>query len=192
MAYNLTSFLDEIKRPRPSYAKGYAVARARNDDRRRAQTSQNDIIRARGVNGIGQKHSFNYTLSSSTNEFFSSFPQQRTQSKKRSWDDVQSYAKHCISLIEDPLWKHVCTELINMMGPESVLKIWNSDLGFFSSGTKTIGISCQAKEAAQLIQQYDFVLLGVLRRYFPTLNKLRVVIASNSYSCSYTCSSFCS
>ena len=121
----------------------------------------------------------------STYELFPSFPQ-HIQSKKRSWDDVQSYAKHCVSLIEDPLWKKVCTELINMMGPESVLKIWNSNLGSLSSRTKTIDLSCQTKETAKLIQQYDFVILEILRRYFPALKEVRV--CSNSLSWPYnTC-----
>lgn len=119
------------------------------------------------------------SLSSSTNKLFSSFPQRHSQGKKISFDETYFQAKQCITLIEDPLWKQVCTECIDMMGPAPVLKIWSSSLGSLTPETKTMDLSCPTKEAAQLIQQYDFVILGMLRRYFPTLNELRIEIKSN-------------
>lgn len=112
----------------------------------------------------------------STNEYSSSFSQVRSPSKKTACDETQSKANYCISLIEDPLWKKVCIEFINMMGPISVLKIWKSNLGSLSPQNNTIDLSCQTEEAAQLLQQYDFVILGILRRYFSALKELRISI----------------
>ena len=122
------------------------------------------------------KHSSNLTFPLSTHGFSSSFPQELYENQKISSDEANYKAKQFISHIEDPLWKKVCTELINMMGPVSVLKVWNSTLGPLSPENKSIELACKAKEAAHFIQQYDFVILSILRRYFPTLNELRVEV----------------
>ena len=89
--------------------------------------------------------------------------------------ESQSYntqAKYYLSLIKDPLWKHVCTEVISMMGPRCNLEIWNSRIGVISVDNKTIEIYCQTKELTRLLQQYDFVVLGSLQRYFSSIKKL--------------------
>jgi hypothetical protein len=64
-------------------------------------------------------------------------------------------------------------DLLNMMGPSSVLKIWQSKLGDFSQ-KKYIDIDCETKETAAFVEQYDFVILGSLERYFPELTQLRI------------------
>lgn len=89
--------------------------------------------------------------------------------------ESQSYntqAKYYLSLIKDPLWQHVCTEVISMMGPRCNLEIWNSRIGVISFDNKTIEIYCQTEELTQLLQQFDFVVLGSLQRYFPSIKKL--------------------
>ena len=85
-------------------------------------------------------------------------------------------AKCCISLIEDPLWKHVCFDFLNMMGPTPVLKIEGCKLGALSAQEKTIELSCQTKEAAQLLHQYNFVILEALRVYFPFIKEIQLKI----------------
>jgi hypothetical protein len=90
------------------------------------------------------------------------------------FDDSLAHAKRCISLIEDPLWKHICNEVMHIMGPLSVLKIWNSKLGALSSQDKIIDLYCQTEESAQFVQQYAFIILGSLKYYFPVLKKLRI------------------
>ena len=89
--------------------------------------------------------------------------------------ESQSYntqVKYYLSLIKDPLWKHVCTEVISMMGPRCNLKIWESRLGMISLDNKTIEIYCQTEELTRFLQQYDFVVLGGLQRYFPSIKEL--------------------
>jgi len=75
--------------------------------------------------------------------------------------------------IKDPLWKRVCQDVKDLMGTASVLKIWKSYLGPFSSQDKYLNIICENEEIAAFIQQYDFVILGSLRKYFPTLKQLK-------------------
>ena len=51
--------------------------------------------------------------SSAKNELFHEDELYRDQ---MSFEDAYSQVKHCLSLIKDPLWRSVCTEMIEMMG----------------------------------------------------------------------------
>jgi hypothetical protein len=103
--------------------------------------------------------------------------QKETSSYERLVIDEYAQVKSCISCIDDPLWRDICTDLLSMMGAASVLKIWQSKLGEFSQ-EKYIDIDCKTKEAAAFVQQYDFVILGSLQRYFPGLAQLRIKVIS--------------
>ncbi len=87
-------------------------------------------------------------------------------------------ANKFLSTLQDPLWKHVCDYIINMMGPASLLRIEGSSLGEIHSQGQSVEILCTSEETAQFIQQYDFVILGSLEPYFPTLKELRVKVIS--------------
>jgi hypothetical protein len=102
--------------------------------------------------------------------------QESFQNKEMSADDIQSQAIHCLSLIKDPLWQHVCKDIINLMGPHCVLKIWDSRLGSFSASNQDIDIQCNTEDVAHFVQQYAFVILGSLQRYFPAIKDLQVKI----------------
>ena len=88
--------------------------------------------------------------------------------------DEYAQVNECLSLISDPLWQNVCEDLLKIMGPASVLKIWKSQLGEFLLGEKTLDFTCETAEAAAFVQQYDFVILGSLQRYFPSLKSLKI------------------
>ena len=98
--------------------------------------------------------------------------QNQNSSLTRDYDKANKF----LSTIEDPLWKHVCDYIINMMGPASLLRIEDSTLGEISSQDQSIEVHCKSEETAQFIQQYDFIILGSLQPYFPTLKELRVKI----------------
>lgn len=89
-------------------------------------------------------------------------------------ENLQAQASRCIALIDDPLWRHVCTEVLPLMGPLSVLQIWKSKIGVFSPQHKAIDIDCQTEKKARFLQQYDFVILGILKKYFPSLKSIRI------------------
>lgn len=89
---------------------------------------------------------------------------------KENIDNIEE----CISCIKDPLWKKICTDLICVMGPASVLKIWKSQLGEICPQGKGIDIMCETEEIAKFVGQYDFVILGSLHQYLPFLSHLRV------------------
>lgn len=121
-----------------------------------------------------QKSSLNLSSTKQHSAYLVS--QKSSQKEKMSADDIQSLANHYISLIEDPLWKRVCSEVAKMMGPLSILKLWESQLGTFSSQNKAIDIQCKTKDEAQFVQKYAFVILGSLQPYFPTVKNLKVKI----------------
>lgn len=85
-------------------------------------------------------------------------------------------AKYCLSCIEDPLWKSVCSEMADLMGSSPVEKVWGSKLGTFCSEGKSIDLCCPTDEAAQFVDQYSFLILGILQRYFPTIKTLKTKV----------------
>lgn len=85
-------------------------------------------------------------------------------------------AQKCLHQIDDPLWKYVCNELLSMMGPSSVVKLWDCKLNFSCPGEKGISISCSDPDSADFIEKYDFVILNVLKKYFSSVNKVNVEI----------------
>ena len=110
-----------------------------------------------------------------SNAFFKPMP----EDKEASIGDIHQQVNHFISLIEDPLWKSICTEMADMMGVSAVLKIYSSRLGSFSHHHKTMELYCQTEEIAQFANQYSFIILGSLQRYFPTVKDLKIKINSS-------------
>lgn len=87
--------------------------------------------------------------------------------------DIQyTQARRSILLIEDPLWRDICSDLMKTMGSPLVLKIWESQLEDFSAQSQQISLKCKTENTAQFVQQYAFVILGSLQRYFPSVKDL--------------------
>lgn len=93
-------------------------------------------------------------------------------------DGLNYKAQQCLDYIDDPLWKEVCAEVLRMMPPFIVLKIWNGRLGDLSSQNTSISLYCSAEEMANLAKAYDFVILASLQKYFPALKQIRVEVDS--------------
>ncbi|MBY0291814.1 MAG: hypothetical protein K2W92_00790 [Alphaproteobacteria bacterium] len=126
-------------------------------------------------------NSYKLALASSKKEHFHELEQELPHNNQISFEEAYSQVKRCLSLIEDPLWKSICTEMTDMMGPFAVLKMWDSRLGSFSRQYKTMDLYCQTEEVAQFIRQYSFVILGSLQRYFPMMKDLRIKLMGLSY-----------
>lgn len=78
-----------------------------------------------------------------------------------------------LSTIEDPLWKHVCTEVQKLMPPLFVFRLSECQLGPLHSYSKQVDLYCP-QGTVNSIGQYDFVILGCLQKFFPTLKRVRV------------------
>jgi hypothetical protein len=86
------------------------------------------------------------------------------------------YDHNCYSLIEDPLWKSVCSEMTDLMGSSPIQKMLDSKLGAFCSESKSINLCCPTDEAEQFVNQYSFLILGSLQRYFPAIKTLKTKV----------------
>jgi len=104
---------------------------------------------------------------------FSSLPQGKSRDEKTLIDE----ARHHHGLTEDPLWKHVCADAVNLMGPMA-LAISQVQLGEVSSKDKTVDIYCQTEEISHFLLKYHFIILGSLQKYFPNLKEITVQIRS--------------
>ncbi|MBY0500744.1 MAG: hypothetical protein K2P93_01920 [Alphaproteobacteria bacterium] len=114
-----------------------------------------------------------------------------TQTNQISFEDSELQTNRPLSPIEDPLWKKICSEVEKLMGSSSIQEIWDSELGSFCSEDKSIELCCPTEEAAQFINQYSFLILGSLQRYFPAIRALKTKVrcaASNAYVRSRTVS----
>ncbi len=75
--------------------------------------------------------------------------------------------------IRDPLWKHVCMEIQNLMPPLFVLKLSECQLGPFLPQGKEVDLYC-SEATVETIRQYDFMILACLQKFFPALKRVRV------------------
>ncbi|MBX9621947.1 MAG: hypothetical protein K2X28_08025 [Alphaproteobacteria bacterium] len=98
------------------------------------------------------------------------------QSQRTNSINDRYHEHNCFSHIEDPLWKSVCNEMTDLMGSSPVQKMWNSKLGTFCSEGKSIDLCCPTEETAQFVNQYSFLILGSLQRYFPAIKTLKTKV----------------
>lgn len=122
------------------------------------------------------EHSLKLNISSPKKDFSFEILRESTQINQVSFEDLESQAKHCLSLIKDPLWKSVCAEMADLMGFSYIQRMWDSKLGTFCFKDKSINLCCPTEETAQFINQYSFLVLGSLQRYFPTVRTLKTKV----------------
>lgn len=125
---------------------------------------------------LGLGPSFKVNISSPKKSPSFEILRKSTQTGKIPFEDSKSQAEQSLSLIEDPLWKSVCNEMTDLMGSFSVEKVWDSKLGTFCSEGKSIDLCCPTDEAAQFVNQYSFLILGSLQRYFPAIKTLKTKV----------------
>jgi hypothetical protein len=76
-----------------------------------------------------------------------------------------------LSLIQDPLWRRVCSEILHLMGPIAA-QIFQVQLGVPQD--KALDLYCTTEEMVEFLQTYNFVVLTTLQRYFPSLQRLNI------------------
>lgn len=121
-----------------------------------------------------EEHKINLNIFHSKKNIVQSISKEKLQHQNLLSDDNYTKANKYLSTIEDPLWKHVCRDIISIMGPVSFLEIWKCILGEPHSQNKNIDIYCQTDKQNRFIQHYSFVILGILKTYFPALKQINV------------------
>lgn len=87
-------------------------------------------------------------------------------------DLLNSYAADAhynISQIEDPLWQKICLELLSILGPIVFGDLWKINLTSVSSDGKKVYLSCPSETIAKRVETYHFVIIDVLRKFYPAL-----------------------
>ena len=96
-------------------------------------------------------------------------------------DLLNSYeddAHYNISQIEDPLWQKICLELLNILGPIAFGDLWEINLTSVSSDGKKVYLSCPSETTARRVETYHFVIIDVLRKFYPALTLIESEILS--------------
>ncbi|MBX9621581.1 MAG: hypothetical protein K2X28_06105 [Alphaproteobacteria bacterium] len=125
---------------------------------------------------LGLRPDLKINISSSRKSSFFEILRESSQTGKISFENSKSQAEQSLSLIEDPLWKSICNEMTDLMGSPPVEKVLDSKLGTFCSEGKSIDLCCPTDEAAQFVDQYSFLILGSLQRYFPAVKTLKTKV----------------
>ena len=76
-----------------------------------------------------------------------------------------------LSLIEDPLWRRVCSDILQLMGPIAA-QIFQVQLGV--PRDNVLDLYCETQEMVEFLKTYNFVVLATLQRYFPSLQRLNI------------------
>jgi len=93
-------------------------------------------------------------------------------------DSYESEAHYGISQIEDPLWQKICLELLSILGPIAFADLWKINLTSVSSDGKKVYLSCTSEITAKRVETYHFVIIDVLRKFYPALTLIESEILS--------------
>lgn len=85
------------------------------------------------------------------------------------FDSYECDAHRGISQIEDPLWQKICLELLNILGPIAFGDLWKINLTSVSSDGKKAYLTCTSEIAAKRVETYHFVIIDVLKKFYPAL-----------------------
>jgi hypothetical protein len=84
-------------------------------------------------------------------------------------DSYESDAHYNVSQIKDPLWQKICLELLSILGPIAFGDLWKINLTSVSSDGKKVYLSCTSEVTAKRVETYHFVIIDVLRKFYPAL-----------------------
>ncbi|MBS0271434.1 MAG: hypothetical protein JSR85_02160 [Proteobacteria bacterium] len=78
-------------------------------------------------------------------------------------------AEFGIARIKDPLWRRVCVDLLKILGPAAFKDLWKIKLIQVSSEGRKACLTCPTESLAETIEKYHFVIIDVLKKYYPFL-----------------------
>lgn len=102
-----------------------------------------------------------------------SFYTYQSSSQRQKPLDIEELKNDHLSCVNDPLWKHICGEIISLMGP-TAFQVTKAQLGVYSAEDKTLDLFCHTEELSQFLSRYHFIIFGSVKRYFPFLKELKI------------------
>lgn len=77
-----------------------------------------------------------------------------------------------IAQIQDPLWRRVCIDMLSVLGPLAFSDLWRVSFETTSSGGRIAHLTCPSLSLAKTIEQYHFVIIDALKKFYPFLTSL--------------------
>ncbi|OJW51064.1 MAG: hypothetical protein BGO67_12085 [Alphaproteobacteria bacterium 41-28] len=84
-----------------------------------------------------------------------------------------------ISQIQDPLWRRVCLDVLRVLGPVAFKDLWKTNLMSISPRERRAYLACPTQGIADTVENYHFVIMGALKKFYPFLFSLETEISEN-------------
>lgn len=103
-------------------------------------------------------------------------PQEKNSLLSAPLPDDAREAEEGISQVQDPLWQKVCIDILRTLGPLAFKNLWKANLIYVSHETKKAYFICPTRDIAASLQRYHFVIIGVLKKFYPFLMSLNIEV----------------
>ena len=88
-------------------------------------------------------------------------------------------AEEGISQIQDPLWRRVCIDVLRVLGPIAFKDLWKINLTSISPERRKAYLACPTQAIAETIENYHFVIIDALKKFYPSLLSIETEISGN-------------
>lgn len=93
--------------------------------------------------------------------------------------NFKTEAETGISQIQDPLWRRVCSDVLRTLGPVAFKNLWKTNLVSVSPRERRACITCPSQDIAEAVENYHFVIMGALKKFYPFLFSIETKIGEN-------------
>ncbi|HUX80534.1 MAG TPA: hypothetical protein VMW10_12445 [Alphaproteobacteria bacterium] len=93
---------------------------------------------------------------------------------------TEAEAEAGIAQIQDPLWRRVCLDVLRTLGPVAFKNLWKTNLMSVSPRERRACITCPTKDIAKTVENYHFVIMGALKKFYPFLFSIETEISDTT------------
>lgn len=106
--------------------------------------------------------------------------------------EYKAQAEEGLLKIQDPLWYRICVDIFQTLGPIAFKDLWKTKLVGISSEGKRAFLSCPNEHIAMALDQYHFVIIGALKKFYPSVSVVETEISDpeRKYKLPYKASMF--
>ena len=98
---------------------------------------------------------------------------------ERALHRYKTEAEAGISQIQDPLWRRVCLDILRILGPVAFKDLWKTNLMSISPKERRAYLACPTRSIAETVENYHFVIMGALKKFYPFLFSIETEISEN-------------
>ena len=107
--------------------------------------------------------------------------QETSMNELKEWtlNTCEVEATEGISQIQDPLWRRVCIDVLRILGPAAFKNLWKIKLSHISTEGKKAYLISPTIDIAETIENYNFVIIEALKKFYPALLFLETKVIEN-------------